>query len=324
MPANALCLDEREEIRAGIERDESGRQIAELLGRSPSTVCREIERNGGRSEYRAATADRRACRQRKRPKEPMLVADPELAAHVLERLNEKDSPWTISVELAAGRWGVSRKVSHETIYQAIYAQGLQRDRMRTPHLKRFRRRRRGQTATGKHPLEPFTPIAQRPAAADERSEVGHLEGDLIVGAYNQSALITLVDRCSRRLWIIPTKSKNKNDVYRALLRAYRQIPEPARKTLTWDQGAEIARHRELAHKLDVDIYITEPKSPWQRPSNENMNAHLRRYVGKGTNLKQFNNTQLDAIETRINTTPRRIFNKRTANDIYTDAIAMTG
>lgn len=315
MPANPLTLSDREEIRVGIASRLTDAQIARGLGRHRCTIGREIRRSGGRRRYRAASAQRRADRCRARPKIPRLSADPVLAAYVADRLNAKDSPWTISVELAAGTWGSSGSLSHETIYQAIYQRLLPGPiKRRTPHLQRFRRKRRGQKPPGSHSLGNYTSITERPEAANDRSEIGHLEGDLIVGAYNRSALITIVDRASRRVWLAKPASKSAPDVTPTLIGLLTQIP--VTHTLTWDQGAEIARHETITKTTGIPIYITDPKSPWQRPTNENTNAHIRRYVGKGTNLKLLTQHDLHAIEHRLNTTPRRIFNNATANHIY--------
>jgi IS30 family transposase len=326
MPASPLTLFEREEIRVGIEGGESVRSIAARLGRHRCTVYAELNRNGGARTYCATRAQARADQERSRPKRPKLVADPALAAYVTKRLEAKDSPMTISIELARGTHGTVGSISHETIYQAIYRRsgGLDRGLRRNLHLKRGTRRRRNRTkATAAHSLGDFNPIRSRPAIAAERVEVGHLEGDLIVGANNQSALITLFDRKSRRLWLQSVASKTAAATLESMLVLLRRIPVRFRRTLTWDQGAEIARHKELAKRRHIDIYIADARSPWQRPTNENGNALVRRYVGKGTDLKRFTPRQLRTIENRINTTPRRIHNWASANDIYNHAVAMT-
>ena len=322
MPVACLSLREREEIRAGIERGETNREISELLGRHRCTIYREIRRNGGRARYLAAIAHDRACRERKRPRIPKLESDPQLFAHVSSRLRERDSPMTISIELARGVWGITALVSHETIYQAIYAGTF--GKIRTPHVKRRRRKHRHQPTSGGHSLGQFRPIHDRPSSADRRQHVGHLEGDLIVGAYNQSALITLIDRKTRMCWLGPVASKKATDLTVGLTHLLAKLPTVAKTTLTWDQGAEIAQWQHIERVAGIEIFIADPKSPWQRPSNENLNAHVRRYVGKGTNLKLFTPQQLDAIAHRINTTPRRSLNWATANDLYTQTVAITG
>ncbi len=321
MAASSLSLHEREEIRAGIAREQTDRQIADRLGRHRCTINAEINRNGGRKHYSAVNAERRATRKRQRPRRSKIESDSELFDHIRWRLDLHDSPMTISIELARGTWGIVRSVCHETIYQAVYSDVF--GKVRTPHLKRRRRKHRQQTNRGGHSLGAFRPIHERPAAANKRECVGHLEGDLIVGAYNQSALITLADRKTRACWIEPIASKKARDLTVSLTRLLDRLPPEAKKTLTWDQGAEIAQWQSIETLCGIDIYIADPKSPWQRPTNENLNAHIRRHVGKGTDLSKIPHSHLKAIETRLNTTPRRSLGWHTANDIYNQAVAIT-
>lgn len=324
MPAEPLSMLEREQISRMIVLDLSITRIAFELDRCRSTISREVNRNGGRDAYSAVMAQDRAREKRCRAKVPILVQDRVLAGHVRRRLKAKDSPKTISIELARGVWGIRARVSHETIYRAIYAPGSAiGTNARTPHLRRRQRKCRGQRDPGGHSLGNFRPIRDRCQSAADRAELGHLEGDLIAGKLNQSALITINDRLTRLVWIQATKSKKADDVFEALLKLFRRIPPPLRKTLTWDQGSEMARWPELADRLNIGIYIADPKSPWQRPTNENSNAHVRRYVGKGTNLNLISTRRLRHIETRLNTIPRRSLNWRTSNDIYNQHVAMT-
>jgi len=323
--ASDLSHAEREEIRAGIERGESARSIAELIDRDHSTICRELGRNGGRHAYRAQTAQQRADTFRRRPKIPKLIANPELAAEVLQRLHALDSPMRISIEL--GQQGHS--ISHETIYQAVYEPnsglGLTNTTAHCLHLKRSQRKHRHTpTNTTKfHPLGAFNLIAKRPPQANNRTEVGHFEGDLIAGAYNRSAIITMFDRATRHLWLATTNGKTADGTHNGLINIFKRIPPTIRRTLTWDQGTEMARHHETAQTCGIDIYFAEPKSPWQRPTNENGNALVRRYVGKQTNLNHYTPTDLRHIEQRINTIPRRTLNWHTAQHKYNQAVALT-
>ncbi len=327
MPAKPLTAFEREEIRSGIDVGLGDGQIARRLGRHRCTVNREISRNGGRATYSAVTACARYEGQRSRPKVPKLVADAVLAAHVTARLEAKDSPTTISIELARGVHGIVGSISHECIYQSVYADG---DRGLEPglhtglHLRRRRRKPRHRAPAGStHSLGTFAPISERPAIAAERTKVGHLEGDLIIGAFNRSALITIFDRASRYCWIGRPDNKTADATETALVTILHQLPAELRTTLTWDQGSEIANHAAIAKECGIKIYIADPKTPWQRPTNENGNALVRRYVGKGTDLNLYTPTQLHAIAHRINTMPRRSLNWATAHDIYTAAVAMT-
>ena len=331
MPAHPLSLSEREEIRVGIERKDTDEEIGQHLGRHRCTISAEINRNGGRGFYTVTAAQARAEELRRRPKQCRLVADPVLAAVVTERLEAKDSPMTIARELAAGTHGVTTSISHESIYQAVYAQG-ERGLRRGLHegLHRRRRRRKHRTrdtapASAAGPLGTFNPISARPSIADERREVGHLEGDLILGSFNRSAIVTVFDRASRYLWLADLPEGHSADaVLAALVETMERIPTTLRRTLTWDQGSEMARHADLAEMTGITVYFADPHSPWQRPTNENGNGLIRRYVGKGTNLNVYTPADLRAIETRINTMPRRSIHWATAQDLYTTAVAMTG
>jgi IS30 family transposase len=331
MPARPLTPYEREEIRAGIERHEPDGVIAQRLGRHRLTINGEIARNGGRGVHPAVAAQRRADEQRQRPKTPILVADPTLCAHVTARLEAKDSPMTISRELACGVHGVTGSISHESIYRGIYAHGTSglpnglHERLHRRRPCRRHRPRGGQPVENKSPLGLFSTIASRPAIALERAEVGHLEGDLITGAYNRSAIVTVFDRASRRLWLADFPDDHSGEAtLAALCEIVERIPKPLRRTLTWDQGREMARHKELAELCGIDVYFYDPHSPWQRPTNENSNGLLRRYVGKGTDLSRYSTADLRAIEQRINTMPRRSLRWSIADAVYNHAVAMTG
>lgn len=326
MPGPALSLDERVTIEVGIAKQQSAEAIADELDRDPTTVRREIDRNGGRVAYSATKAQQRADKMRRRPKPSRLEVDPDLAGYVRERLELRDSPMTISIELARGVHGRVASISHECIYRAIYQQrGLDRDARRCLHLRRRCRKHRTTSTQhySTHSLQHYRPIAERPAIAAERTEVGHLEGDLITGAYNRSALITLFDRTSRHCWLAQPANKTADAVYDALVELLERIPLHLRRTLTWDQGSELARHAEISQRCGIDIYIADKNAPWQRPTNENGNALVRRYVGKGTDLNTITPERLAWIEHRINTTPRRSLNWNTANDVYAQLSAPT-
>jgi transposase, IS30 family len=330
MPAHPLSPREREEVRWGIGRSESVTSIAVRLGRHRTTISREISRNGGRGAYRACAAQDRAKACRSRPKSRLFQQFPELASHVRARLEAKDSPMTIAVELAQGVYPMDgRTVSHETIYRAIYDpfhRDLPRDVYRCLHRRRRSRHPRGYRSPHRGTWRDVLPlIHERPAAATDRSEVGHLEGDLIIGSNRRAAIITVFDRKSRYLWMAPLPDGVSADkTLRVLTRLITRIPPPLRRSLTWDQGGELARYATLAKRCGINVYFAEPHSPWQRPTNENGNGLIRRYVGKGTDLTTFTATDLRTIEDRINTMPRRIHNWATAQQIYNEAVAMTG
>jgi len=329
MPANPLTMFEREEIRAGIERGDTDQMIGDRLGRHRCTINSEINRNQGRGGYSAVSAQQRCDTKRCRPKIARFVAEPELAEYVTKRLVVKDSPMTISIELARGVHGITGKISHECIYQAVYAhgrKGLRRGLHAGLHRRRRCRKHRliGPPAPKNSPLGVFTPITERPPVVDDRSEVGHFEGDLICGSFNRSAIITIFDRASRYLLMADLpEGHNATATLAGLVELFDRVPNHLKRTLTWDQGREIARWSDLEQISEIPVYIAEPHSPWQRPTNENGNCLIRRYVGKGTNLNRFKPQHLRAIEHRINTIPRRSLDWSTAETVYTQAAAMT-
>jgi IS30 family transposase len=329
MPANPLTLREREEIRYGIGRGHKLTEIADRLGRHRCTIGAEISRNGGRENYRAYRAHDRAKACRARPKARLLERHPELAAHVTCRLEAKDSPMTIAVELAQGVYpDIDQTVSHETIYRAIYDHrhhDLPRDIFRCLHRRRRTRFHRGTRRSSPQTWRAGLPkITQRPPAADARSEVGHLEGDLIIGARWASAIITVFDRKSRHLWMEPLRDgRSAPQTLKGLTVLVERIPPGLRRSLTWDQGSEMSLHEQLTGRCGIDVFFADAHSPWQRPTNENGNGLIRRYVGKSTDLNRFTNNDLQAIEDRINTMPRRVLGWATAADVYAHAVAMT-
>lgn len=321
MAGQGLGLEEREEIRAGIEREESLSVVARRLGRSPSTVCREVARNGGRKRYRAAAAERRAAERRRRPKTPKLVAHPELADHIVTRLaGEKVSPYTIASDLAGE--GAEVRVSPETIYQAVYARGgrgLPVGLHVHLHRRRRRRKHRRRDAASKKagPLGGFRPIVSRPQAADERIEGGHWEGDLIMGAGNRSAVVTLIERTCRYCLLgdLP-EGPGADGALACLIELFDRVPPELRRTLTWDQGREMSRWADLEDATGLQVYFADPHSPWQRPVNENFNGLVRRWLPKGTNLGIYSQDDLDALSRRINRMPRRSLQADTATHRY--------
>ncbi len=242
MPAEPLSLVEREEIRAGVERGETVTAIAAALRRHRCTISAELSRNGGRQVYRAASAQSRAEAMRARPKAPVLVANPLLAAHVEARLRAKDSPMTIALELARGlHRGVEGSISHESIYAAVYAQGRRGLPKGLHHgLHRHRRCRRRRVPRSEQPrvaspLGPYRPIASRPAGAAGRAHVGHLEGDLVIGAGGRSAIATVFDRASRHMWLADLPEGHGAEATLAgLVELLERIPPRYRLTLTWD------------------------------------------------------------------------------------------
>lgn len=313
MPGRVLDALEREEIRVGMATEESFADIGRQLGRPTSTVSREVGRNGGRLRYCAVKADRRARTSAARPKATKFEVNRPLSAYVEARLAVLDSPTTIAIELARAGGIGGDTVSPETIDQGVYGhgtRGLATGLGRHLHRKRSRRKRRfraGEEPKKPGPLKEFSLITLRPTEVEDGMEPGHWEGDLIIGAKNASAIVTLVERTNRMnmLGDLP-EGHDAESVLAALIELFERVPLAMRKTLTWDQGREMSRHDELAGAVDMDVYFAEPHHPWQRGSNENFNGLVRRYVGKGTNLSVFYQKDLDVISHRINTMPRRI------------------
>ena len=307
--ARRLCFEERVRIEAMTAAGVSAAEAARRLGRHPTTVQRELRRNGVPGGYDAGAAQAGSCARAGRPKAPKLAADAELAAAVCERLAMRWSPQAISADL--GTLGL--RVCAETIYRACYdptgRRGLA-ERSWT-HLPRQRRRRkpRGRCEQAKRSaLGEFRPLAVRPAEAHSRAEPGHWEGDLIIGKANRTAVATLVERTSRHTLVVPLPGGyDANNTARAVTAALARQPPEMVKTLTWDQGREMARWADIEKNLGIEVYFCEPRSPWQRPTNEQTNGLLRRWLPKSTDLN-IGAVRLAVIEDNLNTMPRRIHN----------------
>ena len=309
-----LSEDERVRI-ADFRREGAGvRAIAEALGRSPSTVSRELRRNRdlGCGRYRPFTAQRMAAQRRTRSRPGKLAGDAVLRQFVQERLERRWSPEQICQALRREFPGDPRRhVVHETIYQAIYRPDLgglprafparvlrTRRRRRRPHRRPGERRGNG--------LANMTMIDQRPAGAADRSECGHWEGDLITGALNRSAIGTLVERTSRLTILLHIPGRHTAEAVRdAVIAALSALPPQLRRSLTWDQGKEMALHREITQALGMPVYFCDKASPWQRPSNENTNGLLRQYFPKGSDLRVYDPGRLAAVAAELNARPRK-------------------
>ena len=288
--------------------------IAAVLGRSPATISRELRRNQdpGSGQYRPFTAQRLAAGRRARPGRGRLVRDRVLREIVQERLGQRWSPEQICAALRSEFPDEpKRQVVHETIYQAIYRPelgGLCRDQPKVLRTGRRRRRpHRDPNARRPGRLVGMTMIDQRPAEAEDRAVPGHWEGDLITGAVNRSVIGTLVERTSRFtiLLHLPNGRHTAEDVRDALVAAMAQLPAQLRRSLTWDQGSEMALHAEIAQALGMPVFFCQPHSPWQRPSNENTNGLLRQYFPKGTDLRAHGPKQLASVAVELNQRPRK-------------------
>jgi IS30 family transposase len=310
-PERCLSLEEREEISRGIARGASARAIARSLGRSHTTITREINRCGGRRRYRAHAADREAWRRSRRPRVTKLELCPELRRLVGERLSEDHSPEQIAGWLRLSYPdNEAMHVSHETIYRALYVQArgtLKRELTR--HLRRGRTRRYARSQTSKRQgqgkLTGMVMISERPPEVDSRAVPGHWEGDLLMGG-KTSAIATLVERQTRYLQLVALpKGTGAIEVCEALKQSITTLPAQLRRSLTWDQGKEMSEHRRFSVESGVEVYFCDPQSPWQRGSNENTNGLLRQYFPRGESLAGINQDDLDEVANKLNGRPRK-------------------
>lgn len=314
--ARHLSLAEREEISRGVAAEESIRRIARRLGRSPSTISREIARHGGGAHYRASVADAAAWTRARRPKRCRLARYRRLRRVVEQQLCADWSPQQIAVWLRRTYLDdPTMQVSHETIYQALYVQArgaLKREL--AAHLRQHRayRRPRAQARAARGPgrLIGTVSIAERPPSADSRAVPGHWEGDLLVGTVG-TQIATLVERHSRFVVLVRLPKADSTTVVDALARRITQLPSALRQSLTWDQGKEMAQHARFTVATDLQVYFCDPHSPWQRGSNENTNGLLRQYYPKGVDLSGVTQRQLDAVARKLNTRPRQTLDWRT-------------
>ncbi|HUH08862.1 MAG TPA: IS30 family transposase [Egibacteraceae bacterium] len=325
-----LSLPEREEISRGLAAGESLRCIAGRLSRAPSTISREIDRNGGRRAYRALRAEKAARQRAKRPKPAKLAADPLLRAIVAYKLAKKWSPEQIAGWLA--RQYPDRPemhVSHETIYRSLFVQSrgaLRRELTR--HLRSGRTVRRpighrGLKGKGGGKIVDAVHISERPPEAEDRAVPGHWEGDLLFGKA-MSPIGTLVERTTRFVLLIKLAHHDSATVTEALSRQIQTLPEQLRRSLTWDQGLEMARHAQFTVDTGVQVFFCDPKSPWQRGSNENTNGLLRQYFPrKVVDFHAYTQADLDAVAAELNGRPRKTLDFMTPSEKYNEAVATT-
>lgn len=322
-----LSALEREEIRCGLVRGASFRRIAATLARSPGTISREVKRNGGREQYRVCKAEQRAAKLAARPKSTVFERSPRLAVYVEAKLVLKWSPQEI-----AGRLIIDfpddpeMRVSHETIYQTLFVQGrggLRKELVGGLRTGRAKRKPHGRTVnTAKIP--DMTMISERPAEAADRAVPGHWEGDLVIGTPATSAIATLVERTSGFLQLagLP-RGHTAEQTREALTAKIQDLADGLWRTLTWDQGTEMAQHAQFTIATGIKVYFCEPRSPWQRPSNENTNGLLRQYFPKGSDLSELTQAELDAVADELNGRPRRRHGYLTPSEIYNQLVAST-
>ncbi|MDP7491101.1 MAG: IS30 family transposase, partial [Arenicellales bacterium] len=306
----ALTLSEREEISRGIVAERSIRSMAMLLGRSPSTVSREIRRHGGYDRYRAALADTKAWDGARRPKRCKLATSPRLRRAVSRKLRLNWSPEQIAGWLKRTHPGDgSYQVSHETIYRSLYVQTrgvLKKELLQHLRSKRTIRRSKqaGQKGDGRGQITDIVSISERPASVEDRAVPGHWEGDLITGSKN-SHIATLVERHTRYVMLAKVANKETQTVVSALIEQAKKLPTELYKSLTWDRGKELADHQRFTLATDIDVYFCDPQSPWQRGSNENTNGLLRQYFPKGTDLSVYSQAELNKVARQLNERPRK-------------------
>jgi IS30 family transposase len=320
-----LSLAEREEISRGLAADRSLRSIAAGLGRAPSTICREVSANGGRAEYRALEADRAAWLRASRPKPTKLSQGPELARVVTEKLELRWSPQQIAGWLRRrGRCGTVGYVSHETIYRSLFIQArgdLRRELTRYLRTRRAMRRPAGiRQPDGRGSRPNILTISQRPAEAADRAVPGHWEGDLVFGR-SMSPVATLVERSTRFLMLIALPNGHRADtVADALAAKIQTLPAALTRTLTWDQGHEMAEHARFTVATGIPVYFCDPKSPWQRGSNENTNGLLRQYLPRTVNMRDYTQEDFDTIADELNQRPRQTLDFKTPSEALAEVL----
>jgi transposase, IS30 family len=321
-----LRLEEREIISQELSRERSARFIAKTLGRHHSTIAREIDRNGGASQYRAVEAQRRAEDNLRRPKEWKLESSARLHDAVNEGLQEKWSPKQISQRLREDYPDdPGMYVSHETIYECLYLQA--RGELRTQlkiALRQGRTRRvdRSRATTTRGKILDMVNISERPKEADDRAVPGFWEGDLIIGKGNKSQIATLVERNTRFVMLVRIPyDRSAERVAYLLAKKMETLPEFMRNSLTWDQGKEMARHADFTIRSGMPVYFCDPHSPWQRGSNENTNGLLRQYFPKGTDLSLHTQDELDKVAAQLNGRPRETLKWRKPIEVFNDLLA---
>ncbi|MGB8537865.1 MAG: IS30 family transposase [Acidobacteriaceae bacterium] len=324
----ALTLAEREDISRGIACGSSIREIARHLERAASTVSREVKRHGGRSVYRASQADDRTWDSALRPKECLLALHSKLREMVASKLILDWSPEQISGWLKSEYPGdEGMRVSHETIYRSLFIQArgvLKKELM--DHLRSKRRMRRSRHSRifkdSRGQIPDAISIRERPAEVEDRAVPGHWEGDLLSGSKN-SYIATLVERHSRFAMLIKVPSKETAAVVAALSQHVRKLPATLKRSLTWDRGLEMAKHKDFTVATDVQVYFCDPQSPWQRGTNENTNLLLRQYFPRGTDLSGYSQAQLDQVSLRLNQRPRKTLGFQTPASKLQQSVAST-
>jgi len=325
----SLTLVEREEISRGLASGVSLRAIASALGRAPSTVSRELKRNGGYRRYRAHAADQAAWDRARRAKPCKLALNRPLARTVARLLRQRWSPWQIAGRLKRDYpQDENRRVSHETIYKTLFIQArgaLKKELIQ--HLRRRRGMRRSRHHTQKTPehgrITDAVSIRERPAEVEDRAVPGHWEGDLLFGS-NGSQIATLVERHTRYCMLVRVDSKDTETVIDALIKHAHTLPRELYQSLTWDRGKEMADHKRFSLATDIKVYFCDPQHPWQRGSNEQINGLLRQYFPKGMDLSGIHQNKLNAVARQLNGRPRETLDFETPAERFEQCVASTG
>ena len=325
----ALTLAEREEISRAVVADQSIRSIAMSLGRAPSTISREIKRNGGQECYRASKADQTAWDRAHRPKTCKLAENRTLAHIVAGKLQLLWSPEQIAGWLKRTYPDDENfRVSHETIYRSLFIQArgaLKKELLQ--HLRRTRAMRRSRHHTQKTDnhgrIIDMVSISERPAAVEDRAVPGHWEGDLLCGT-SSSQIATLVERHTRYVMLVKVAKKDTETVINALIKNAHKMPQELYKSLTWDRGKEMADHKRFTLATDIKVYFCDPQNPWQRGTNENTNGLLRQYFPKGTDISSYSQAKLNAVARLLNTRPRKTLDYETPAERFSQSVASTG
>jgi len=325
----ALTLAEREEISRAVVAGYSIRSIATSIDRAPSTISREIRRNGGQGCYRASQADQAAWDRACRPKTCKIAEHRMLACKVAQKLQRQWSPEQIAGWLKRTYPDdTSCQVSHETIYRSLFIQSrgaLKKELLE--HLRRTRAMRRSRHHTQKTDdhgkITGTVSISERPSQVDDRAVPGHWEGDLLFGSKN-SQIATLVERQTRYVMLVKVGGKDTQTVINALIKNARRLPQELYKSLTWDRGKEMADHQRFTLATDIKVYFCDPHNPWQRGTNENTNGLLRQYFPKGMDLSAFSQAKLNAVARRLNERPRKTLSYETPAERYCQTVASIG
>lgn len=326
-----LSSAEREELSRGLAQEESLSAIARRMGRAPSTLSREMNRNGSKSGYRAFSAEGRAresASSRKGGKRRLAKED-RLRTYVLDRLNKRWSPQEIVRRLEKEYPdNMAMRISHEAIYQYVYV--LPRGELRRALITALRQERKYRRKKGRRSKDEETrgkiadmlSIEERPAEVADRAIPGHWEGDLILGRYKRSALGTLVERTTRKTILVPLKAKDAESVRTAYARELRALPKELAKTITYDQGKEMSGHKQFTIDTGIQVYFAHPGSPWERGTNENTNGLIRQYFPKGTDFSRVRVGEIKRVERELNDRPRKVLNWKKPDEVFNQLVAL--